>query len=281
MTNCTTTASFDAVQFSSQSSGSYITDFYVCDTTGTINTGYLGDINVVELYPNAAGVNSAWSVNQASFALTGTGTLTSGTSLVYNGTITNGATPTNAWQGWYFTITGYANTHNNGTFLCSASTATTLTLLNTDTSATGAVAGATATAAFQNPVQIGIHGGYGDSGATTNVGTRPPSDVTGPLQWVQDSVTNDLTDFGHQALSLTGTIAAVAHVTYARKSDAGTRQMAQICLSSGTQETGSTITLSSGLSYYRDIIEVDPNAPTAQFGLSAFNAATFGWKEIT
>jgi hypothetical protein len=49
-------------------------------------------------------------------------------STVYTGTITGGAG--NAYAGYYFTITGFANPTNNGTFLAVASTATTLTLVN-------------------------------------------------------------------------------------------------------------------------------------------------------
>lgn len=47
---------------------------------------------------------------------------------VYNGTITGGAG--NAYAGYYFTISGFANPTNNGTFLVTASTTTTLTLVN-------------------------------------------------------------------------------------------------------------------------------------------------------
>jgi hypothetical protein len=49
-------------------------------------------------------------------------------STVYVGTITGGAG--NAYAGYYFTISGFNNPTNNGTFLAIASTATTLTLVN-------------------------------------------------------------------------------------------------------------------------------------------------------
>jgi hypothetical protein len=46
----------------------------------------------------------------------------------YNGTITGGAS--NALAGQSFTVTGFSNSVNNGTFICTGSTATTLTLNN-------------------------------------------------------------------------------------------------------------------------------------------------------
>jgi hypothetical protein len=46
----------------------------------------------------------------------------------YNGTITNGGS--NAFAGYWFTITGCTNTTNNGTFYCTASSTATLTLVN-------------------------------------------------------------------------------------------------------------------------------------------------------
>lgn len=64
---------------------------------------------------------------------TGTLTLTSvanasGSTTVYSGTITGGAS--NAFAGMQFTVGGFTNNQNNGTYTASASTATTLTLLN-------------------------------------------------------------------------------------------------------------------------------------------------------
>lgn len=52
----------------------------------------------------------------------------SGGSAVYTGTITGGASPN--YVGNRFTVAGFVNTINNGTFLCSACSTTTLTLNN-------------------------------------------------------------------------------------------------------------------------------------------------------
>jgi len=272
-TNATTAATADQAQFLvSNASFTNIRDFYVLDTTSGSNTNYLGDITVAEVYPNGPGVNAAWSVQQGAFTLTAAANASGGTT-VYTGTITNGASPANAWQGYYFNITGFGTGANNGgPWLCTASTAANITVQNPS----GVAETHAGSCAFQNPVQAGIHGGDIDGAATTNVGTRPPGDN----QFLFDSTTNDKTDYAHQTLALTGSIPGVVHVTYARKDDAGARQIAQLCESTGTEETSPTITLTGAYTYYSDVLEVDPHT-SALWTLAGYNAATFGVKEIT
>ena len=65
----------------------------------------------------------------ATFVLSAAGTASSG-STVYTGTITGGGS--NFYAGYTFIVVDFANPNNNGTFLCTASTATTLTLSNPD-----------------------------------------------------------------------------------------------------------------------------------------------------
>jgi hypothetical protein len=273
--NATTTATADAVQYFPGSGNGYATDFYCVDTTTGPNNSYQGDISVTELFPNGAGVNSDWTVQQGSFTLTAAANASGGTT-VYTGTITNGATPTNAYQGMYFNVTGFANGGNNGgPWLCTASTTTTITLQN----AGGVSETHAGTCAFQNPVQAGIHGGIVDLG-TTNLGTRPPSDATGPLQYLKSLTANQKTDYAHQALSLSGQIAAVAHMTYARKDDAGARVIKQICESNGTEEVSADVGLNTSLQYYADILENDPHT-SAAWVTANFNNATFGIKLIS
>ena len=270
--NATTTAvGAQVVFYTLNQTNNAAMDFYVLDTGTGLDTTYLGDITVAEIYDNGPGVNAAWAVAQPSFVLSATAAA-SGGATTYTGTITNGASPANAWQGFYFTVSGFTNAANNGTWLCSASTATTITLSN----AAGVAETHAGSCAFQNPVQAGIHGGIVDGYATTNVGTRPPADN----QYISDATAGDKSDFAHQTLSLTGTIAAVVHVTCARKDDAGTRQIQQTCLSSGTEEDSATITLGSIYQYYSDVLETDPHTGVA-WTAAGFNAATFGVKEIT
>lgn len=253
----------------------YMRDFYTVDTVSGLQTSYLDDISVVEIYGDAAGVNSAWS--------TGTGASTTQIAAsgpasfsvsayngagVFTGVFTGGGS--NAYEGYYFTITG--TSHNNGTYYCTASSATQLTV--TGGGATSE-SGLSADATFECQIQPGIHGGYVDGGQTSNVGTRPNGDNL----YIYSSSVNAITDFAHQTLSLTGQIAGVVHVTYARKDDSGTRQISQICLSSSTQETSAVISLGSSYQYYFDVLESDPNTGSL-WGVTGFNNATFGVEEM-
>ena len=68
-----------------------------------------------------------------------------GANAVYTGVFTNGTS--NAFAGYRFTITGFGHGVNNGTFLCVASTGTTLTLMNANAIAETNVAAAVSSGA--------------------------------------------------------------------------------------------------------------------------------------
>lgn len=248
------------VAFTTWSSG-YHTDFYVVDNGTGTNRSYLGDINVIELFPNGAGAHSAWTPNIGPLVGTAVANASGGTT-VY--TYTTLGLAASALLGYNFVTSGYASGANNGTFKCTASTATTVTLNNA-----AGVIDTTGSIAFQCVPQSGING----------TGTRPNGDVV----YLADSTTNDISDFAHTPLVLTGSILGISHQSSLRKDDAGSRSVAQVCLSSTATEQGSTISLGNSYQYYPDIIELDPNtsSPPIPFSLSALNAATFGVKEIT
>lgn len=111
---------------------------------------------------------------------------------------------------------------------------------------------------------------------TTHTGTWPDGDTT----YIADSTPGDVSDFAHQALALTGNIFGVIHQSYMRKDDAGTRSVAQVCLSNGSLEQSPTIGLGNTYTYYTDILEIDPHTSSA-WTVSGYNAATFGVKEIS
>jgi hypothetical protein len=260
--NCTSTATGSVAQYSAGNSTAtgWNTDFYALDTSTGANVGYLGDIDVVELYPNGPGVNSAWADNPAaSFSITSVANA-SGGNTVYTGTITGGAS--NAYVGYNFVPSGFANSANNGTFKCVASTATTITLNNPS-----GVTDTTGSMPFQCIVQ---------TGAINQAGTRPNGDVA----YISDATTNDISDFAHTPLILTGVVLGIGHFSYLRKDDMGIREVAQVCLSGASTEQGATISLGNVFQYWVDILEVDPHTST-QFSVSALNAATLGIKELT
>jgi uncharacterized repeat protein (TIGR01451 family) len=96
-------------------------------------------------------------VATGSFALTAVANAAGGppATTTYTGTITGGAG--NALAGYTFTVTGFANKANNGTFASTASTATTLTLSNT----AGVAATGTATASLDGSMGRGAPGNAG------------------------------------------------------------------------------------------------------------------------
>lgn len=270
-----TNATANQFRFFNTPSSSFTTDFYVVDGDAGGRTSYLGDINVIEMFANGAGTHSQWllGTNNGGTASPPPFTLSSVNTVgVYVRTVTATGETANAYVGYYFSVTGFTNGANNqSNVICTASTTTTITLGGVTISETH-----TGTMTFQSIVQAGIHGSFGDGAATTNVGTRPNDDAA----YIIDSTTNDQTDFAHQALTLTGTVQGVVHYTYAKKDDAGTRQIAQQCLSGATTETSSTISLGSSYQYYADVLENDPNTSSA-WTTSNLNSATFGVKQLT
>jgi len=235
-----------------------ITETHAGSAANYGQVGYMGDVKMVELYPNGPGVNSAWTPNVGPFSITSVANA-SGGDTVYTGTITGGAS--NAYVGYNFVMSTFAHGANNGTFACVASTATTLTLAN----ASG-VSDTTGSAAFQNIVQIGIN----------QSGTRPNGDVA----YLYDSNPGDISDFAHTPITLTGSVLGVCHLSSMRKDDAGTREVAQVCLSGSATEQGPTYSLGNTYQYWLDFIEVDPNTG-AGWTASGVNGATFGIKEIS
>lgn len=86
----------------------------------------LGGVNTHQIVPNIQDTSAAVQPGVA-LALTAAATASAGTT-VYTGTITGGAS--NAFAGFEFVVAGFVTGANNGTFSCTASTATTATLSN-------------------------------------------------------------------------------------------------------------------------------------------------------
>jgi hypothetical protein len=93
------------------------------------------DPEVVDVKGNPIALGTSYTLASVANSSSVTGPLTltsvaasSGTTAVYTGTITGGGS--NAFLGLSFVIAGFDNATNNGTFVCTASTTTTLTLEN-------------------------------------------------------------------------------------------------------------------------------------------------------
>jgi len=276
VTNAATTAKGFAVNYlNANVSGNAAMDFYLLDTDNSPNNTYLGDITVAEIYPNGAGVHSQWSegtnnggtASPPPFAISSAANASGGTQVLTRTTTATGESA-NAYQGYYLTTSSFSHGVNNGTFLCTASSTTTITVANA-----AGISDTTGSVDFQAIVQPGIHGGIVDSYATTNVGTRP----NGTAAYITDSTSGHQQDYAHQTLSSVSQIFAVVHQTYA--SGTGGVQINQQCLSGGTTETSSAISPGASFQYYQDVLETDPNT-SAQWTLSNFNNATFGVKTV-
>lgn len=106
--------------------------FYVT-VAGFVNGGNNGVFPVVAstatsiTVTNASGVTETHAGTATTLLITSVANASGGTT-VYTGTITGGGS--NAYANLKFTIAGFSNGVNNGTFVCTASTTTTITLKN-------------------------------------------------------------------------------------------------------------------------------------------------------
>src|SRR6202034_3025033 len=169
---------------------------------GFVNAGNNGTFTISASSATTLTVN-----NKASVAETdpGTATVTTGatTHTVYTGTITGGTG--NGFAGDSFVIAGFGNAGNNGTFTCTASTATTLTCPNTAGVAQTGTATATTNATFNWSMgAVSINPTAADIGVTTSVGSAV---------FLGSNTTYNITVFNNgtsaaNAVKLTDTLAA-------------------------------------------------------------------------
>lgn len=119
-----------------------------------------------------------------------------------------------------------------------------------------------------------------------------PSTGTNHFAVIDETTPNDDTDYNSDAnvgdidlytfpsVSPTGAIGAVQTTMCARKDDAGTRQLSEVCRSGGTNFVGGlTFTMLSTYLMYMQIRETDPNTSSAWTN-SGVNNAQFGAKVI-
>ena len=160
------------------------TTVYTGTITGGAGNAFLGDTVVVSGFTSAA--NNGTFVVNASTATTltvsnkagvteidpGTAAVATGTSTsaVYAGTITGGTG--NGFAGDSFVIAGFTNAGNNGTFTCTASTATTLTCSNAAGVTETHAGTATTNSTFNWSLgALSINPTSADIGVTTSVGS--------------------------------------------------------------------------------------------------------------
>lgn len=108
------------------------------------------------------------------------------------------------------------------------------------------------------------------------VGEAPPD---GDTSYIADATPGDISSFVHGPISAsTSIVKAVIPTYYARKDDAGTRQVASLVRYAGTNSVGTTASLTTTYAYYRDIHETDPTG--TPWTVSSANACEVGVEEI-
>lgn len=109
-----------------------------------------------------------------------------------------------------------------------------------------------------------------------NSGTYPDGDTS----YVSDATVGHRDSYTMGDLSvLSGSIAAVQSVMYARKDDAATRQIAAFIRRSSADYDGATATLATTYAFYTEIRETDPST-SAAWDISGVNAAELGVKTV-
>jgi hypothetical protein len=156
----------------------------------------------------------------------------SGGTAVYTGTITGGGS--SAFAGYTFNITGFTNATNNGTFLCTASSTTTLTLVNTASIAethAGTAVPDQGTAVYTGTITGGGSSAFaGQSFLVAGFVTNPSNN--GTFVATASSATT-LTLANPDAIAET-------HAATATSQESGTNEITFVSYSSGTATVSST-----------------------------------------
>jgi hypothetical protein len=103
----------------------------------------------------------------------------------------------------------------------------------------------------------------------------------GDINFIAINTTNSKSTFLFQSLVYPPTGIVCAQVTHvSKKTDAGTRQITDYCVSGSATTAGNTVSLANGYIMYTNIITQDPNT-LAAWTASGINAAEFGVEQLT
>lgn len=129
------------------------------------------------------------------------------------------------------------------------------------------------------PSSDGAHTQWTPNSGTTHfnrVNQATPDDDT---TYLSDATAGDIDTFGFQDIDAAATVYGVQVNTYARKDDAGTRQIAPVIRQGGADSVGTTVTLGSTYAFFRQLYNQDPTS--ADWTAANVNADEFGVKVIT
>lgn len=125
----------------------------------------------------------------------------------------------------------------------------------------------------------GAHTDYTPSSGTNHYDRVNETTPDGDTTYVSDATVGHIDSYAFDDIDGGATVFAVQTCMYARKDDAGTRQLADLIRRSGTDYVGNTATLSSTYTYLTQIHPTDPST-SAQWTAAGVNAAEFGVKTI-
>lgn len=121
---------------------------------------------------------------------------------------------------------------------------------------------------------------YSPNGAATvwqSVAAATPADST---IFASDATPGDRMSVTVAPTSVTGTIAAVVHVSRLLKNNSGTRTASQTVTSNGVDAIATAINLGTSYQYATQILETDPNTGIA-WTVTGFNAAQCGVETVS
>ena len=102
--------------------------------------------------------------------------------------------------------------------------------------------------------------------------TAPNSDT----DYISTATPADKESFAFAALGITGNVKAVQTSLFARKDDAGSRTIRELCRSGGTNYVGASASIGDTYLYYCEIREINPDGAPAAWSVAGVDAAEFG-----
>jgi hypothetical protein len=129
------------------------------------------------------------------------------------------------------------------------------------------------------PAAAGTYSAWTPTGAL-GLGCVNDETPNGDVSYLADNTINDKSTFTFQPLaSNPSSIMCVQVVHDSKKADAGIKQIADYCVSSGTTAVGTTVNLANSYRMYTNVLAQDPHT-SAAWTASGLNAAEFGVEEI-
>ncbi len=108
------------------------------------------------------------------------------------------------------------------------------------------------------------------------VDENPPN---GDTDYNSDATSGNIDTLGFPALGVAGDVRAVQTGIYARKDDAGVRNVTTVIRQGGTDYSGASKAMSTSYAYYRDVWEDDPDT-SATWTVSGVNSAEYGYEDV-